>query len=302
MKKMWIIIPALFFVCQNLPEQNPAKLTVAASILPLADFCRHVGGDRVEVLTVVPAGADPHTFSLTPQKVRSLSRVDVLVINGLGFEFWTQKLLDNMAKPVVVVNTSKGILDSVKSGHHLDLIRGRGHTGDHQGHETYNPHIWLDPCLAIGQVKNICDGLSMADSSYQQQYQRNAQLYIEKLENLNNFIQNCVETWRYKKFISYHAAWVYFARRYGLDIAAVIHKAPGVDPSPRNLADILEIAEQAESKVIVAEPQMSLKTVNLIANETGISVVMLDPLGDEKNERYIELMKKNVNAMSFAFK
>ncbi len=302
MKKMWIIIPVLFFACQNLPEQNPVKLTVAASILPLADFCRHVGGDRVEVLTVVPPGADPHTFSLTPQKVRLLSQIDVLVVNGLGFEFWTRKLLDNMTKPVIVVNTSDGILDSLRSGHHLDLIRGRGHGGDHHGHETYNPHIWLDPCLAIGQVRNICDGLIKADSSYQQQYQRNAQLYIEELENLNDFIQHRVETWRYKKFISYHAAWVYFARRYGLDIAAVIHKAPGVDPSPRDLADILEIAKQAESRVIIAEPQMSPETVNLIANETGISVIMLDPLGDEKNQRYIELMKKNVNAMSFAFK
>ncbi|RQW06401.1 zinc ABC transporter substrate-binding protein, partial [candidate division KSB1 bacterium] len=191
-----IILPMLLLVCDK-PEEKSDNLLVAASIPPLADFVRNVGGDRVDVYTIVPAGVNPHAFELTPGVMKKLTAADLLVLNGVGLEFWLEEVIDVLAdKKAIFMAAGLPVLqDDV---HH---------------HAEGNPHLWLDPQNAIHQVKKIYDALAEVDPANSSYYASNTALYVRHLEVLDQDIQQMVDTWPLKKFVCFHPAWEYFARR-----------------------------------------------------------------------------------------
>jgi zinc transport system substrate-binding protein len=148
------------------PPGPAARLLVVASIAPLADFARQVGGDRVEVVTLVPPGATPHTFELTPSRVQQVARVRLLVLNGVGLEYWADDLIQGAANPDLrVVDTSRGI----------PILEGE--PDDPGG----NPHLWLDPQQAMVQVGHIRDALAQADPAHAATYRANAARFISSV-------------------------------------------------------------------------------------------------------------------------
>lgn len=273
-------------------------LLVAASIDPLADFARRVGGDRVEVFTLVPPGASPHTYELKPSQVTQVARAHLLVLNGVGFEFWADKLVKAVDNPaLVVVDTSKGIsILEAGDGEHATRRGGHGHSGG-------NPHIWLDPRQAMVQVGHIRDALIRADPDRAAMYRENATRFLSELEDLDREIVAEVEGWRRRQFIAFHPAWVYFARRYGLEQVGVIEASPGREPSPVELARIVQTAKRIGATAIFAEPQFSSKAAEIIAHESGAQVLFLDPLGSSLKDRgYIAMMRYNVAQMASALR
>ncbi len=288
----------LFFSCSKPGAIKSDKILVATSILPLADFVNEVGGEHVEVFHLVPPGASPHTYELTPLQLRNVAKAHLLVLNGVGMEFWADKLIQSMdSEKLKVVDTSTGIeiLDAEEDDHH-------GHAHDH-AHDSGNPHIWLDPVNVIQQITHIKDALIEVDSANRESYEQNAADYIQQLNELHREILTEIETWQYRKFICFHPAWVYFAERYGLYQAAVVQKTPGMEPSPQELVDLIKIIQNINAKAVFAEPQSSSKMAETIAEETNARVIYLDPLGSEKElNKYIELMRYNVNQMALALK
>lgn len=284
----------LFFSCSKTEEIKSDKILVATSILPLADFVNEVGGEHVEVFHLVPPGASPHTYELTPSQLRQVAKSQLLVLNGVGMEFWADKLIQSMdSEKLNVVDTSTGIeiLDAEENDHH-------GHA-----HDSGNPHIWLDPLNVIQQVNHIKDALVKVDAANRESYEQNAADFIQRLNELHREILTEIETWKYRKFICFHPAWVYFAERYGLEQAAVVQKTPGMEPSPQELVDLINIIREINAKAVFAEPQSSPKMAETIAEETNARVIYLDPLGSEKElNKYIELMRYNVNQMALALK
>jgi zinc transport system substrate-binding protein len=277
--------------CAGGANPSPArdeKLLVAASIAPLADFARQVGGDHVGVITLVPPGASPHTFEPIPSQVAQMARARVLVLNGVGLEYWADRLVEGVDNPkLAVVDTSQGI----------DILE---RDGDRPGG---NPHIWLDPQNAIVQVGHIRDALIRADPAHADDYRANAERYINDLRTLDQEIADEVATWSNREFIAFHPAWVYFARRYGLKQAAVIEVAPGREPSPAEVARIIETAKRIGAKAIFAEPQFSAKAAQTLAEETGTQVLFLDPLGSSlRDPCYLNLMRYNVDQMANALR
>ncbi len=264
------------------------RLPVAASIAPLADFTHQVGGDHVQVITLVPPGASPHTFELSPSQVEQMARARVLVLNGVGLEYWADRLVAGAGNPsLIVVDTSQGI----------EILEG---DGDGAGG---NPHIWLDPQNAIVQVSHIQDALIQADPTHADDYRTNAAQYIHQLEQLDQEIADEVATWSKRQFIAFHPAWIYFARRYGLEQAAVIQRSPGREPSPAEVAHIIETAQRIGVRAIFAEPQFSAKAAHTIAEESGAHVLFLDPLGSSLCDPcYPNLMRYNVAQMAKALR
>lgn len=259
---------------------------VAASIAPLADFARQVGGDHVQVITLVPPGASPHTYELTPSQAEQVAKARLLVLNGVGLEYWADKVIQSADNPdLIVVDTSQGI----------EILEG---DADEPGG---NPHIWLDPQNAIVQVGHIRDALIQADPAHADDYRANAERYIAELEALDQEIASEVATWSNRQFIAFHPAWVYFARRYGLEQAAVIEHSPGQEPSPAEVAQIVETARRIGAKAIFAEPQFSSKAAQAIAEESGSQVLFLDPLGSSlEDPTYLNLMRYDVAQMAKA--
>ncbi|MCR4407669.1 MAG: metal ABC transporter substrate-binding protein [Anaerolineae bacterium] len=263
------------------------KLLIAASIAPLYDFSQQVGGDRVQVEMLVPPGASPHTYELTPAQLQTLSKARVLVLNGIGLEFWADDAVNAVNNHhLVVVDTSQG----------LTILEGD--SDEPKG----NPHIWLDPLNAIHQVERIRDALVQADPGGAEIYRANAERYIGELKTLDQEIRGRVATFSSKEFIAFHPAWVYFARRYGLEQVAVIETTPGKEPSPAEVAQIVKTARAIGAKAIFAEPQFSPKAAEVIAAESGAEVLFLNPLGDPPDFRYVDMMRRNLAEMEKALK
>ncbi len=257
------------------------RIPVAVSIPPLADFVAGVGGNRVEIEVLVPPGASPHTFTLEPAQMRFLSRARLLVVVGLGLEFWLEDAVAAAGNPdLEVVVASRGVkpLDS-------------------------NPHVWLDPLLAVLQVANVRNALERIDPEHRLDYEINAARYIGRLLELDASIRRRVATWSHREFVAFHPAWAYFAARYGLIQAAVIESSPGKEPSPAEMARIIETVRRLKVRAIFAEPQFSPRAAQTIAAETGARVLFLDPLGGVPGrETYFQLMEYNLEQMEKALK
>jgi len=268
------------------PPRAAEPIFVAASITPLADFARQVGGDRVEVITLVPPGASPHTYELKPSQVRQVAEARLLVLNGAGLEYWAEKLIKAADNPrLEVVDTSQGIplLDA--------------------GARGANPHIWLDPRQAMLQVKQIRRALVRADPQHAATYETNATRFLAELARLDWEISAEVAAWGTRQFIAFHPAWVYFARRYGLEQVAVIEGSPGREPSPAELVRLVETARRVGARAIFAEPQFSPKSAQVIAQESGARILFLDPLGSSlKHSDYLALMRHNVAQMALGLR
>jgi zinc transport system substrate-binding protein len=266
------------------------RLKVVASIAPLADFARQVGKDKVDVLLLLRPGASPHTYEPAPRMVREISRARIFIEVGAGLEFWADRLIAATAKGITTVVCSSGI----------QLIGGEDH--DH-ALSNVNPHIWLDPVICMKIVDKIAAAFAAADVANATFYRENASAYVSRLVVLDREIARTVKTFRTKEYVTFHPAWNYFARRYGLRVAGVIEEAPGKEPTPRYVQHILEVLRQIKTKVIFSEPQFSPRIAEAIAQEADARVLMLDPIGGERGrETYIELMKYNLAIMEKAMK
>ena len=297
---------ALFVVAGCGEKKVEGKMKVAASIVPLADFCRNVGGELVEVETMVPPGASPHTYEPTSKQMKFLSDAKVFVQNGLELDTWAtgiMKKVDNPGLIIVVAGDEvprQGLLEVGVD--HEDGEEGEGQKRDHG---VYNPHVWLDPNLAAYEVEAIREGLTEADPENEETYRENAKEYIEKLVELDRYVIDKTAGFSEEKCVSFHPAWKYFARRYGLEQVGVVEELPGKEPSAGDIARLIDIIRKEGVKVIFTEPQFNPKAAETIAAESGARVVLetLDPLGDPddpETNTYLKLMKHDVGVMEKA--
>ena len=282
----FILLSLLF----NAVDVSADKIKVVATITPLADFAKQVGGARVDVTLLLPAGASPHTYEPTPKAVQEISKAKIFIRIGAGLEFWADKLVSAAARDMMTVTCSEGIA----------LIHGEDH-----GHAIshVDPHIWLDPVICMDIIRKIEAAFSKTDPSNTSYYKKNASEYIARLTSLDREISKKVRTFRTKEYITFHSAWNYFSKRYGLKVAGVIEEGPGKEPSARHIGEILRLIKGLNTRVVFAEPQSSTRIAEVIAKEAGAQVLILDDLGGQKGrETYLDLMRYNLAVMEKAFK
>jgi zinc transport system substrate-binding protein len=284
-----ILAVAAFGVsCSGSPAASSGKLIVATSIAPLADFVKNVGGDRVQVESLVPPAASPHTYEPTPSQLRLLSSANMLILNDIGLEFWADKVISAVQNPNLrVVNISEG----------LSILAGGADEGP-----AGNPHVWLNPLNAIKQVEHIRDALSQADAAGASVYAANADAYIAQLTQMHEDFLQRAQAFAGHDIITFHAAWDYFAQAYGLTVAAVIETTPGKEPSPAEIAQIVDTAKSIKAKAIFAEAQFSPKAAETIAAESGTEVLIVNPMGYAPDYSYIGMMQQNFNEIEQALK
>lgn len=285
--KVFLLIFFLFSTIPNISNASEQKLKVVASITPLADFVKQVGGDKVDVMLLLPPGASPHTYAPTPKTIQAISKARIFIKIGAGLEFWADKLINAANSRIIIVECSKGI----------ELIKN-----NNQG-QGVDPHIWLDPLISVQIIKKIEIALSRADPLNSSIYKRNASLYTKKLIDLNREIAEQVKTFRTKEYITFHPAWSYFSRRYGLRVVGVIKRGHGKEPTPKHLTKILKELKRMDNRIVFADSQFSPKVAEAIAQEAGGKVLILDPVGGQKNrETYINMMRYNLSIIKRAMK
>jgi len=282
------------------------KLPVITSIFPVADMIQQVGGEYVDVTVVLPAGASPHTFEPKPSMVRKFSASRIFFTIGAGLEFWAAKFVETSGNRIKNVLLSKGV----------HLIRLADHHNDHNQHtgepdiseyepEKGNPHIWLDPVIAKSMVNKIVTALCEVDQHRSKYYIKRGKKYLAELDKLDHLIKATVNTFKIRKYVSFHASWDYFARRYGLTSVGVIEAAPGRNPTPIQIGNIVNQIKKHGIRAIFAEPQLNPKAAEVIAREANVNVLLLDPLGGPKlknRHTYLDLMKYNLNILEKAMK
>lgn len=287
--QVFSLVLALFFSVSLEAVAAGAQVKVVASIAPLADFARQVGGDRVAVTLLLPPGASPHTYEPTPKTMQSVSQAQIFLKIGAGLEFWTDRLIRAAAGKIAVIDASEGIR----------LLKDDGHGGLH----GTDPHYWLDPVNCLSVIHTIETAFASVDPANAGLYRRNAAAYRDRLLALDREISERVRGFRTREYVTFHAAWNYFSKRYGLSVAGVIEEGPGKEPSPRHIQRILRELKRFPVKVVFAEPQFSPKIAEAIAREAGGKVLMLDPIGGEKGrETYLDMMRYNLAVMEGVMK
>ena len=272
-----LVLAIAAFACGDDDASEPGDgLRVVTTLELFADMAREVGGDRVNVTTLLPSGADPHTYELAPAQVAAIARADLVLSNGLGLE-----------------GNVLGVIEQNAGDASVTLSDGLDTLND-------NPHLWLDPALAAGYVERLRDALIDRDPDGREAYGINAALYLTGLRALDDDMAAAIESVppQQRKLVTFHDAFPYLAERYGLEVVAVLVPSPGQEPSAR---DVVELTETLRSEAVPAafkEPQFSAQVLELAADEAGVDV--FDLLSDayvDGVDSYLELMRFNLRQL-----
>jgi zinc transport system substrate-binding protein len=246
-------------------QPGQAKINVVTSFFPIYEFVKAVGGNRINLSVLIPIGAEPHDFDPTIQEVQKANSANILVYNGASME---EPWIHNLT-PQNTVDTSKG----------MNLLANPNDPGIKGPND---PHIWLDPVLAVKQVQNIRDGLDKIDPENAAYYNQNAQNFIGQLNKLdiafrgNLTSSNCAK----RDFIPFHLAFAYFAKRYGLNVHP-IHEGltPNGEVLPQKLVEVVNLAKNLGLKVIYSEDLIDPRSAQAIAEQIpGAKVMVLSPI------------------------
>jgi zinc transport system substrate-binding protein len=265
--------------------ENP-KTRIVTSFYPMyvavLNVAGNVPGVTVTNMTRQVSGC-LHDYQLSPDDMKILSNADIFVVNGAGMESFLEKVIRDRPN-LKIVNASKDI----------DLIRDRNN--------IENPHVWVSVSLHKRQIDNIAAVLSKYDPENAKSYRKNADTYILKLEDLRIKTLNFTKTIRDRDIITFHEAFPYFAKEFGLNVVAVVEREPGSDPDARELANTIDIIRRGKVRVLFAEPQYSTKSAEIIARETNAKLYTLDPVvsGPMKADAYMEIMGKNLEVLKKA--
>lgn len=259
------------------------RLEVVTTTTLFADLVQQVGGEWIHVSSLVPRNGDVHTFSPRPADLFAVARARVIVMNGLGLDDWLDKIVRNVSSNgAPVVRLGVGLPG-------VTLLPG-------ETPNTQNPHLWLDVGYAELYLERIANALSDAAPSRADAFAANAAAYRQRLEALDAWIREAMATVpaSNRRIVTYHDAFPYYARAYGLSIVGVAVEAPGQDPSAGYTAQLVDAIRAAKVKAIFSEKQFPTKLADALAAQTGASVVSTlydDALGDPPITSYEAVMR-----------
>lgn len=271
------------------------KILVSTSFYPLHYFASEIGGDKVEVSNITPAGTEPHDYEPTPQDIVNLHRSDLIIVNGVGLEPWFEKIKDDLEGKTIVVAAEV-----------LGLREVQAEVGEEKDSNIKDPHVWLDPILVKFQVDKILAGFIDADPRNKTTYEENSSKLKGKLDDLDERFRGGLSNCAKRDFVTSHTAFAYLANRYGLTQVAISGLSPDEEPSARQLAEISEFARKNDIKYIFFESLVSPKLSETVANEIGAKTLVLDPVegivDDELSlgENYFTKMEANLANLKVA--
>ena len=301
-----VVLTALFLTaCGSASSSSDRGSSLLATTTFLADIAGNVAGGRASVDSLLPIGADPHSYQPTPQDAAKVADSKLLIVNGMEYEHFIETLLENAGGERVVVTASEGI-----EARHMEEHAGQAEAGSGHAHEAGDPHMWLDPNLVVTYVENIRDGLIQFDPEGEAVYRSNAEAYIAELKNLDAWIVEQVAQVPQARrlLVTNHEALGYFAERYGFTIAGTVIESfsSGASPSAGQMADLIAQIQSSGAPAIFLDASDNPSLAKQIADETGARVVTdlhLESLTDgAPAATYIDMMKHNVTLIVNALK
>lgn len=276
------------FVSVGNAASETKDINIVASFYPMYIMAKNVAKDAsgVSVQNLTPALTGcPHDYTVTTNDMKKLADAQVFVANGAGMEPFLNKIIVQHPN-LKIIQLSEGI----------PLIKGEGNGGD-------NPHVWVSISNAIIQVKNLGEAMEKFDSGRKELYVKNTANYVAKLEALRQKMHSELAPYKGRSIITFHEVFPYFAQEFGFNIAAVVEREPGSQPSAKELADTIELIKKNGIPVLFSEPQYPAAATETIAKETGAKVYVLDPavIGPDDYDAYINIMEENLKVLKLAF-
>jgi len=309
MKKIMVSIILLSIISLTLygcfPEKSNSEaekntLTVYASIYPLYDFTKKIGKEKVNVHLIIPAGAEPHDWEPSAKLMAKIQEADLFIYNGLGMESWAERIIQAVDHPdLIVVNTSDNI-------EWLELGEEDDHHHDKESKHSYDPHLWLDPLRAMQQAEHIKNALIEADSKNKDFYEDNFLKLKEEFLKLDKEYQIALSQLSKNEIVVSHTAFGYLADRYNLRQLSVSGLSPQAEPSPNEMANLTDFIKEHNVEYIFYEPLSNSKLIEVIAEETGVKMLTLNPLGNitqedlDEGKDYFSIMRENLESLKKA--
>ncbi len=296
-----LVFAVLALAAVACPAIAQEKLNVVTTFSILGDFARNVGGDRVNVTTLVGPNGDTHVYTPSPADARTIANAQVVIVNGLGLEGWLPRLIGSASRKdkARTVVATKGIKPlTVADDHH-------GHSHDHD--TDADPHAWQSVANAKIYVANIRDGLIAADLAGADVYKANAEVYLAQLDALDREVRAAVATIppERRTVISSHSAFGYFADAYGVAFVAPQGVSTDTEPSARDVASIITQIKKQKIPAIFLENISDPRLMRRIAAETGAKIgetLYSDSLTEENGAAptYIAMVRHNIKALTSA--
>lgn len=285
---MLMILPVMLIGCSNdnsNDNKDSEKINVMVSISPLKEFAERIGGDKVEVTTLVPENAEPHDMDFGPKDLERLMKSRIFVYNGLGMEHWLENVKGQIDQDKVKVVDSS-------TGADVRIVDGK-----------QDPHLWLSLKEAAIQSNNIKDALIEVDPENKSYYEENFNKFKAELDSLFNEYKGKFAEKTQKDFITSHAAFGYLCRDFGLDENALHDVFGEGEITAKKNAEVINYCKDNGITVIFSESSESQKEAEIIANEIGGKVESIYSLETKvKDKNYIEAMRYNLETIYNSFK
>jgi len=258
-----------------------------------ADLAKMALGDAAHIESIIPAGADVHTFEPSPSDVEKIQSADLIIANGLGLDSWIQSLIDA---------AGKGEADTLLLGEGLDQESGWVYLSNAETPGTFDPHIWLDPKGAVLYVQRIADHVSRNAPDLAQRIAATSADGITKISAIDADLAVAFAAIDpdQRMIVTMHDAFGYFARAYEIEIVGVAVASPGQDPSAQEIRALIDAIRAAGVTALFSEVQLPSKVLDQIAAETGATVLQdlySDALGASPADSYLGVMRTNADAI-----
>lgn len=298
MKKIFAVFMLLtLLLCCGCGAQAE-ETRLVASFYPVyilaENVLRDVPGVTLTSMTAPSTGC-LHDYQLLTSDMRALSGAAAFLINGAGMEAGFLPEIQAQLPQLAIVDCSPGVALIAEDEEHA-------HEHPDHDHGEYNAHIWLDPQNAIQMVRNLESGLSALLPQQAEKIRQNAEEYIARLEAVDAELAAAIAALPRKQIVTFHEAFPYFAKAYGLEVVAVVALEPDEPLSPRMLAEVVEAVRAAGNPPLFADPQYSGAALNAISQETGAPIYTLDPLvtGEGGLTAYEDAMRQNLAVLEQA--
>jgi zinc transport system substrate-binding protein len=316
-------------VSPPLTETNtPSKPIVYASIYPLYDFTRQIGGDKIIVRQLVPSNAEPHDWEPAAKDLMELQKAGLFIYNGAGMEPWLDKVSATFKETnCILVDASSGInllkwaaeektakKEAPETDREPKAITLEDKTKDEHNHEgkyeheygLYDPHIWLDPGRAKQQAANIKEALVKISPENKETFTSNYRQLAAAMDELDGQFKAMVEKAKHKEFVVVNPAFAYLADRYHLKQVAILGLCTEGEPSPEEMQKLVDFARQRQIKYLLFEETYSPKVAQTLAQETKIQTLTLNAVhgltvkDKESGKDYLKVMKQNLENLKLA--
>lgn len=259
------------------------EVSVVTSFYPLYFFASEIGGDKIRVKNVTPAGSEPHDYEPTARDMAEIQESQLLILNGNGLEAWAQKIRGEVEESgVKVIEAGEGWF------------------------EKNDPHIWLSPELAKKQAETILAGLVQIDPENATYYQERGKRLSEEIERVQTEFRQGLAHCNKREIVTSHEAFAYLAREFGLTQVSIAGLSPDEEPSTKQMAEAARFAQEKKIKFIFFESITSPKLSETIAEEIGAKTLVLDPIEGisesdrEQGKNYLTVMRENLANLQIA--